>query len=220
MSWQARLLSFLVRHRVKPQLGDLSDLKRVRKAFNSPLPAPGGVRYTQATVGGVRGEWVEADSGTPAADAAVPAWRRLRRLQPAHAPAADGGAGAAGPARVRARLPAGARAPLPGRARRRTGRVARALRADATPGRLVVAGDSAGGNLALGLMLALKDAGEPLPDAAALFSPATDLTGGSASIVTTTLHAMRCSRARSCSTCCRAYLGDADPAQPLAAAAG
>ena len=50
------------------------------------------------------------------------------------------------------------------------------------PGRLVVAGDSAGGNLALGLMLALRDAGEALPDAAVLFSPAIDLTGGSPSM--------------------------------------
>ena len=53
----------------------------------------------------------------------------------------------------------------------------------AAPGRLVVAGDSAGGNLALALMLSLRDAGQRLPDAAALFSPATDLTGGSASVL-------------------------------------
>ncbi|MGS0754470.1 alpha/beta hydrolase fold domain-containing protein [Roseateles sp. GG27B] len=60
--------------------------------------------------------------------------------------------------------------------------VYRALRAAATHSRIVVAGDSAGGNLALGLLLALRDSGEALPAAAALFSPALDLTGASPSI--------------------------------------
>ena len=42
------------------------------------------------------------------------------------------------------------------------------------PGRLVVAGDSAGGNLTLALLLAARDSGLPLPALAALISPATD----------------------------------------------
>lgn len=47
---------------------------------------------------------------------------------------------------------------------------------------IVLAGDSAGGGLALALMAAQRDAGGPLPKAAALFSPWTDLaaTGASA----------------------------------------
>jgi monoterpene epsilon-lactone hydrolase len=49
------------------------------------------------------------------------------------------------------------------------------------PGHIVVAGDSAGGGLALSLLVALRDADEPLPAGAVLFSPWTDLaaTGGS-----------------------------------------
>jgi monoterpene epsilon-lactone hydrolase len=43
------------------------------------------------------------------------------------------------------------------------------------PGRIVAAGDSAGGNLALALMLRLRDAGSPLPGGAVLLSPVTDL---------------------------------------------
>jgi monoterpene epsilon-lactone hydrolase len=43
------------------------------------------------------------------------------------------------------------------------------------PGRIVVAGDSAGGNLALALMLRLRDSGSPLPGGAVLLSPVTDL---------------------------------------------
>lgn len=41
---------------------------------------------------------------------------------------------------------------------------------------IVVAGDSAGGNLTLTLMLKLRDSGQPLPAAAACLSPVTDLT--------------------------------------------
>ena len=46
----------------------------------------------------------------------------------------------------------------------------------------MIAGDSAGGGLALSLMISRRDAGLPLPAAAALFSPWTDLavTGASA----------------------------------------
>jgi epsilon-lactone hydrolase len=49
--------------------------------------------------------------------------------------------------------------------------------------RIVVAGDSAGGGLALALLLAARDAGEPLPAAAVLFSPWTDLAATGRSIV-------------------------------------
>ena len=57
----------------------------------------------------------------------------------------------------------------------------------------MVAGDSAGGNLALALMLAMRDAGERLPEPAALFSPAADLTGASPSLQRQRGAAIRCS---------------------------
>ena len=44
------------------------------------------------------------------------------------------------------------------------------------PGNIVVAGDSAGGGLALALLLSLRDAGTPLPAAAVCISPWTDLS--------------------------------------------
>jgi acetyl esterase/lipase len=48
---------------------------------------------------------------------------------------------------------------------------------------IVVAGDSAGGGLALSLLLAVRDAGNPLPAAAVLFSPWTDLAATGQSII-------------------------------------
>jgi len=51
-------------------------------------------------------------------------------------------------------------------------------------GQIVIAGDSAGGNLALATLHAIKAAGEPMPACAVLLSPATDLTMSGASYVT------------------------------------
>jgi acetyl esterase/lipase len=45
------------------------------------------------------------------------------------------------------------------------------------PDKIVVVGDSAGGNLTLALLVALRDRGSPLPGAAVGISPVTDLTG-------------------------------------------
>ncbi|MBY0490527.1 MAG: alpha/beta hydrolase [Gemmatimonadaceae bacterium] len=50
------------------------------------------------------------------------------------------------------------------------------------PERLVVAGDSAGGGLALALVMAARDAGWPLPAAVVTYSPWTDLAGTGASL--------------------------------------
>jgi acetyl esterase/lipase len=48
------------------------------------------------------------------------------------------------------------------------------IRQTADPGRLVVIGDSAGGNLALALLLSLRESRLPLPALAICLSPATD----------------------------------------------
>jgi monoterpene epsilon-lactone hydrolase len=52
------------------------------------------------------------------------------------------------------------------------------------PADIVVAGDSAGGGLAMAMLLSLRDAGVPLPAAACLLSPWLDLTGSGESMQT------------------------------------
>jgi acetyl esterase/lipase len=54
----------------------------------------------------------------------------------------------------------------------------------ADPGRIVVAGDSAGGGLAIATLLAARDRGLPQPAAVAVFSPWADITRSGASIRT------------------------------------
>jgi len=53
---------------------------------------------------------------------------------------------------------------------------------DLSPTSLAVAGDSAGGGLAVALLQAARDAGQALPAAAALMSPTVDLTSSGASM--------------------------------------
>lgn len=84
-----------------------------------------------------------------------------------------------------------------------------------TPERTVLAGDSAGGNLALTVALALRDAGRPLPAAIVAVSPWTDLTMGSPSLVANQAidpfgHLDDLPRMR------ELYLQGADPTDPLA----
>lgn len=62
--------------------------------------------------------------------------------------------------------------------------VFRALVAEGyAPKDIIVSGDSAGGGIAVGMMLKLRDMGEPLPGAAVLLSPFLDFTGSGESIV-------------------------------------
>jgi acetyl esterase/lipase len=73
-----------------------------------------------------------------------------------------------------------------------------------------VSGDSAGGGLAIALMVALREQGLPLPDGAILFSPWTDLSASGASIEENDGKDVWLSRAH-CEAWARHYLGHVDP---------
>ena len=214
-SVRAHLADLFVRWQVKRKMGGLMDLAEAKATMEAgTLPAPRGVRYRAAVLGGVAGEWAEAEHGTaatatlmylhgggfiacsPVTHRPITGWFALHgfqvfvpdyRLAPEHRfPAAVDDAVASW----------------------------RGLMG-AADGPVAVAGESAGGNLALALMLSLREQGERLPDAAALFSPATDLAGTGAS--------MQSNRRRDAmfkgegmENLAGAYLGETDPRTPLA----
>ncbi|BAJ62161.1 alpha/beta hydrolase [Anaerolinea thermophila] len=83
------------------------------------------------------------------------------------------------------------------------------------PHKIAFAGDSAGGGLAMATLLALRDRGEPLPAAAALMSPWTDLAGVGESVKT---HETRdpLINPADLPVAARLYLRDLDPRHPYA----
>ncbi len=78
---------------------------------------------------------------------------------------------------------------------------------------MFVSGDSAGGGLAISMMVALRDQGLPLPDGAVLFSPWTDMGTSGASYDDNARSDVWLSRAH-CETWAGYYLGDLDPRDP------
>jgi epsilon-lactone hydrolase len=91
------------------------------------------------------------------------------------------------------------------------------LRADQDLGAssMAVAGDSAGGGLAVALLVALRDAGEALPAAATLMSPTVDLTSSGASM-TERVDQDPFSTPALLRQLASGYLAGADPKTPLA----
>jgi epsilon-lactone hydrolase len=80
---------------------------------------------------------------------------------------------------------------------------------------IAVAGDSAGGGLAVALLVAARDAGEELPAAAVLMSPTVDLTSSGASM-TERADQDPLSTPAMLRQFAAGYLAGADPATPLA----
>ena len=83
------------------------------------------------------------------------------------------------------------------------------------PSQIIVAGDSAGGGLALALLVSLRDSGEPLPAGAVCLSPWTDLTCTGASWKTNAKKDLMLDPG-SILVSAQVYLGKADPRHPLA----
>ncbi len=211
-SLQAHVTTWILKRKLKPKLAQAKNALEVRRLLRpQPFKIPRDVRVTPQRIGGVAGEWVEAQKsdvtllylhggGYVACSAETHrpitagfAKNGLRvfapdyRLAPEHLfPAAVEDAVA----------------------------VYRAL-IDQPSGKIVVAGDSAGGGLALAMLVSLRDAGVRIPSAVALFSPWTDLAATGESLVT---NDQRCAifRGANIGPGAQFYLGSADPRNPLA----
>lgn len=224
-SWQSRVVSALVRARMRPhahrpidplwvrsQMGRPRSARllmaRVAGGAAAPLPAtghwPGGERVEWAGAGADApvllylhgGGYIACSPEThrPLVSSLVRrvagrAWVPDYRLAPEH--------------------------PYPGALEDARGAWRHLVEAEGiAPGRIVVAGDSAGGGLALALAMALRDAGGPRPAALVLFSPWTDLAATGASLDE---NSDRCAMfaGDTIRRAARFYTGAADPRTPL-----
>lgn len=210
-SLRAHLASYMVRRNVRNRLGSMDDVAKVRAVFGGrSFPDPAGATYEAGSVGGVRGEWVRPTRAD----------KPERRLLYLH----GGGFVACSPRTHR---------PVTGALAQRGFTVfaadyrlapehpfpaavddaCAAWTGLAAEGPAAIAGDSAGGNLALVAMLLARKGGVPLPTAAALFSPVTDFVAADGSRISNARRdAMFDPRAMA--NLGPMYLAGADPADP------
>lgn len=202
----------MVRRRVKAPLAGAQSIEDVRRILGGAgLPDPRDASFEPGSLGGIPGEWVRPRAG----DAS-------RRLFYVH----GGGFVACSPRTHR---------PITGALARRgftvfapeyrlapehpfpagLNDVIAAWTAFRAAGPASLAGESAGGNLALSLMLAARDRGLPLPSAACLFSPVTDLAALDGSRVSNGRRDAMF-HARSIAEVAPLYVGEGDPRTPLA----
>jgi acetyl esterase/lipase len=191
MSWRNQALNWALRRWIKPNsLRDQTIAEMRARSARVPFPAKlaSGWRIREIQSGALTGDWVEPVAPDHAA--------RTRCILYLH-----GGGYVAMSARthraITSRLATWADAslfaldyrlapefPFPAALQDALAAWRALIVAGCNPSRMVVAGDSAGGGLALALLLALREANEALPAAAVLFSPWTDLAATGESIRT------------------------------------
>jgi acetyl esterase/lipase len=214
-SIQAHIAVWITKWRVKRRLKGCRDYRLARKILR-PLPykVPAAVRVSPAQINGIPGEWVESPSSGESVLLYLHGGGYFGCSAETHRPVTV--SFALHGFRVFApnyRL--GPENRFPAAVDDASACYRGLLAAGHSPRRIVVAGDSAGGGLAVSLMLVLRAAGISLPAAAALFSPWTDLAATGASIRT---NDARCAlfNGPDIAPSARYYLGNADPRNPLA----
>lgn len=184
MSVRASLISFFLRRTLKKRMAEFDDPADVRQAPSLPgSGVPKDVRIRPVDAGGVCAEWITPEGA--AADAALLYLHGGGYVfggLDSHRDIASRLAMASG---VRALLIDYRLAPehrFPAPVEDATAVYRWLLDSGQAPDRLIVAGDSAGGGLSVALMLNLRALGLPLPKAAVLMSPWTDLANTGESV--------------------------------------
>jgi monoterpene epsilon-lactone hydrolase len=214
-SVQAYLAVWITKWRVKRRLRGVRDYRRARAILRpDPYVIPASIQVTAAKMNGVPGEWVEGPKTSDLVLLYLHGGGYFGCSAATHRPITVGFALQG----FRVFAPDYRLAPenrFPAAVHDAVAVYRALLAADHAPHRIVVAGESAGGGLALSLMLALRAAGVPLPARAAVFSPWTDLAATGESIRT---NSKRCAmfNGRDIGPTARYYLGDTDPRDPLA----
>lgn len=182
-SWQSYVVHPFLRFFIKRKLAKSFTPDQARAAFDQQPPVNvSGVTFSPGQEGGVTGEWAESDRASAGLMLYLHGGGYFACSPVTHRPITGGFAGHG----LRVFAPDYRLAPEhPFPAAIEDALAAyRALIMSHDPHKLVVAGDSAGGGLALGLLLAAREAELPMPAGLVLFSPWTDLAVTGASIQT------------------------------------
>jgi acetyl esterase/lipase len=196
--------------------GDVETIRAGMEAATAGFTAPPDVRFEPVRAGGVPAEWTSA-----------PGAREDRAVVYLHGGAYCLG-GIATHRGLAARLSRLARVrvlnvdyrlapehPHPAAVEDAAAAVRAVYAGGVDPAGVAVAGDSAGGGLAVSTLLALRDAGDPLPAAGVCISPWTDLSGSGESIRTRAAEDPLVD-AETLRTMAAHYLAGRDPRTPLA----
>jgi phosphinothricin tripeptide acetyl hydrolase len=213
---QLRIVIDMLRGAPAVNGADVLAMRRNMEAVVAAVPAPQGAAVTKVLANGVPAEWIVADGARD--DVAVVYFH--------------GGGYVMGSLNTHrghcARLSRAARArvlsvdyrlgpehPHPAALEDGVAAVRYVRRTGVAPGRIAVAGDSAGGGLTLATLLALRDAGDPAPAAGLCISPWTDLA-----LTGDTIEKKAADdpmvRAADLALMADAYLAGRDPKTPLA----
>jgi len=195
----------------------VDELRARLENFASTIAGPDGTRCVPAVAGTVRAEWVSASGNSERATIlylhggsyVLGSIATHRALAARVAAACD-----ATTLLIDYRL--APEHPFPAAVDDAVGAYRWLLARGIDPGRIVVAGDSAGGGLAAATLVALRDAGDPLPAAAGLLCPWVDLEGTGRSLAANADADPMVDR-DGLTRAAAAYLGGADPRTPLAA---
>ena len=219
-SWQAYMTAWILKRRFKPRLARVGgDVLRLRKLMTPPpFRVPREVTITPAHAGGIAGEWVERRGGGEHTLLYLHGGGYCACSAETHRPITVGFAQQG----FRVFAPNYSLAPehpfpaaVEDAAAAYRGLIEQGpIEERHSPGNIVLAGDSAGGGLALALLVASRDRGDPLPAAAALFSPWTDLAATGDSI---RVNDRRCAMfvGAQVGPAARPYLGGENPRSPL-----
>lgn len=214
-SLQAHLAVWITKWRVKRRLKGVRDYREARAILRPErYNVPPSIRVTPAQLGGVPGEWLEGPTQSELVLLYLHGGGYFGCSAETHRPITAGFALQG----FRVYAPDYRLAPenqFPAAVDDAVAVYRALLNAGHAARRIVVSGESAGGGLALSLMLALRAANLPLPVGAALFSPWTDLAATGESV---RANSKRCAMFNGADVgpTARYYLGDTDSRNPLA----
>ncbi|AEA62059.1 alpha/beta hydrolase [Burkholderia gladioli] len=221
MSWQSELACWLLRRQVRPKtLSPVIDvpgtraLAERRRPFQTRVPAGWQLRECYGAADAPRGEWLEPVNGRATPTLLYFHGGGYYFCSPAtHRPLVFALTAKAGARSFSVDYRLAPEAPFPAAHEDALAAYAALLEAGVDPATIVLGGDSAGGGLALALLVALRDRGAPLPAGAVLFSPWTDLAATGETLRSND-GADPMFAGAALGRAARLYVGDASPTDP------